>query len=544
MTASPEAETECGWRARALAAERTVAVLKRKVVELYNGEGSGIQRTVERARAREAETRRRQELTELRNAELVRHGARLEAEVAARTRDLQVILDNVVFGFLVVGRDGAIRDVFTRSCVDLLGHDRLAGASLGAALGFDATRCDDLALGLAQVFDDVLPSELLLDQLPHRATGRDGCSLQLDGRVIRSRDGVVDSVLITICDVTALEAAQRDSAHYRLLVQLLRQREAFVGFVADFHALASDARAAIVAGDPRASRRALHTMKGNAACFGLAAVAELAHAVEDAPAITVDGIDRIERALESFLAHNVDVLGVTSASDSATSISITTDDLVHLEHARARPDAIARWIKQIRRRPARMILGPLEALVPRLAERFAKHVDLVIEGGDLRIDAAVLGPVVRELGHVVRNAIEHGIEPADDRAGKATTARLSIKFAEDITDYQIEIEDDGRGVEVDRLVAKARELRLCSDLDLARWTYDQLLELVFIDGLSTAATTTDISGRGVGMSAICAAVGRAGGTIHVRSHPGQGTRIEIRVPRNPTAEPADDIAAL
>ncbi len=106
------------WEARALAAERTVEVLKRKVVDLYNGGGSNIQQTLERARVREAESRRRQELMELRNAELLNYSARLEGEVAARTRELQTILDNVVFGFLVVGANFAVR-AFTRSCLEL-----------------------------------------------------------------------------------------------------------------------------------------------------------------------------------------------------------------------------------------------------------------------------------------------------------------------------------------------------------------------------------------------------------------------------------------
>jgi len=536
MTASHDLETTPhAWEARARAAERTVDVLKRKVVELYNGGSSSIERTVERARAREVESRRRQELMAVRNAELTRHSAHLEAEVARRTHDLQAILDNVVFGFLVVCRDGTIRDGFTRSCVDLLGRDRLAGEAFGVALGLDADHRADLALGLDQVFDDILPSELVLDQLPRRAIGAGGRSLRLDGRVIRGDDGAVEGILITLSDVTALEAAQHENARYRLLVQLLRQREAFLSFVTDFRALASDARVAAAASDDLLARRAVHTMKGNAACFGLAEVAEVAHTVEDAAAIDATGITHVERALDEFLQHNLDVLGISVDSDVATSISITPEDLAALEAALAQPGAAATWIDRVRRRPARVMLAPIEALVPRLAERFAKNVELVVEGGDLRVDANVLGPVVRELGHVVRNAIDHGIEPAGQRAGKASTARVRIKFAEQTAEYQIQIEDDGRGIDVDALRDRARAMGVDKDDTLETRTYEELLDLVFVDGLSTAATTTDISGRGVGMSAICAAVNRVGGTISVRSQPGSGTSIEIRVPRQSTA---------
>jgi len=541
MSSRPRRRT--GRRARA--AERTVDVLKRKVVDLYNGGSSSIERTVERARAREIESRRRQELMAVRNAELTRHSACLEAEVARRTHDLQAILDNVVFGFLVVCRDGTVRDGFTRSCVDLLGRDRLAGESFGIALGFDAEHGADLALGLDQVFDDILPSELVLDQLPRRAIGAGGRSLRLDGRVIRGGDGAVEGILITISDVTALEAAQHENARYRLLVQLLRQREAFLSFVSEFRALARDARAAVVASDDPLARRAVHTMKGNAACFGLAEVSAVAHTIEEATAIDAAGITRVERALDEFLQHNLDVLGISVGSDAATSISITSEELVGLETVLAQPGAAAAWIERVRRRPARVMLAPIEALVPRLAERFAKSVELVVEGGDLRVDADVLAPVVRELGHVVRNAIDHGIEPADQRVGKASTARVRIRFSEQTAEYQIQIEDDGRGIDVDALRVRARAMGVSNDEALATRTYEELLELVFVDGLSTAATTTDVSGRGVGMSAICAAVNRAGGTISVRSQPGSGTCIEIRVPRLPrgAAAPAPRPAA-
>jgi len=527
--------TPQAWEARARAAERTVEVLKHKVVELYNGGSSSIERTVERARAREIESRRRQELMAARNAELTRHSAHLEAEVARRTHDLQAILDHVVFGFLVVCRDGTVRDGFTRSCVDLLGRDRLAGESLGAALGFDAAHRADLALGVDQVFDDILPSELVLDQLPRRAIGAGGRSLRLDGRVIRGRDGAVEGILLTISDVTALEAAQHENARYRLLVQLLRQREAFLSFVTDFRSLAGDARAAVAASDDPVARRAVHTMKGNAACFGLAEVAEVAHTIEDAAAIDAAGITRVQQALDDFLRHNLDVLGISVDSDAAASISITPEDLAGLEAVLTQPGAPAAWIERVRRRPARVMIASIEALVPRLAERFAKSVELVVEGGDLRVDAAILAPIVRELGHVVRNAIDHGIEPADQRAGKASTARVHIRFSEQTAEYQIQIEDDGRGIDVDALRDRARAMGMGDDATLATRTYEELLDLVFVDGLSTAATTTDVSGRGVGMSAICAAVNRVGGTISVRSQPGSGTRIEIRVPRRPDA---------
>jgi len=522
------------WQARALAAERTVEVLKRKVVDLYNGGGSAIQHTLERARVREAESRQRRELVELRNAELVRYNARLEAEVAARTRDLQVILDNVVFGFLVVGPDAKIRG-FTRSCTELLDAESLAGMPLGVALRYAPGKVRELELALAQVFDDVLATESALDQLPHAAVGRNGLSLRLDGRVIRSPGGAVDAVLLTITDVTALDAAQRDNAHFRLVVQLLRQRDAFVTFVAEFLSLATAARDALAAGEKHLARRAIHTMKGNAGCFGLTELAALIHSLEDAAQLDGAVVDRIERELVAFLAANYDVLGILP-DDHPGRIVIGSSDLEALASASSLA-AVAGWIRNIKRRPVSALLAPFEDMVRRLAERCDKRVELAIEGRELRVDPDVLAPIVRELGHLVRNAIDHGIELEEDRGDKPNPAQLWIRVRELGGGYEFVVEDDGRGVDVKTLATKAAALGMV-EAELATRTYDELVELVFVDGLTTSGNITDVSGRGVGMSAIAAAVTSSGGSIRVHSRPNRGTRIEIRVPRVPVAFPA------
>ncbi len=114
--------------------------------------------------------------------------------------------------------------------------------------------------------------------------------------------------------MTALEAAQRENEHYRLIVQLLRQRDAFETFVTDYHSLAIDARAAIDAGDQRLARRAVHTMKGTAGCFGLATLSSLIHRVEEQPVLDPGAIDEIDRGLAGFLEANVDVLGIQAAT--------------------------------------------------------------------------------------------------------------------------------------------------------------------------------------------------------------------------------------
>lgn len=121
--------------AQAEAAERTVEVLKRKVIELYNGGGSSLQKQLESARRREEENRRKREIVELRAKELKRYSETLEVEVARRTEAIKTILDNVTFGFLVVNRDLVVQPSFTRSCHRFFGTETVSGEPLCDLLG-------------------------------------------------------------------------------------------------------------------------------------------------------------------------------------------------------------------------------------------------------------------------------------------------------------------------------------------------------------------------------------------------------------------------
>jgi two-component system chemotaxis sensor kinase CheA len=515
------------WEARALAAERTVEVLKRKVKELYNGGTSTIAYAIERAREREAELRKRQEVALVRNAELQRYSETLAAEVRMRTHDIRVILDNAVSGFLVVGPDGLVRDGYSRSCVTLLGRDALAGTAAIASLSLDERAGDMFSMQLQLLFDDVLPDEVVVAQFPQRTIGANGRALQIAGRVIRNEVGAIEAVLFTLTDITALEAAERENAHYRLLVSILRQRSAFTAFVSGVRVLARSGRDAAGAGNDNVARRAMHTIKGDAACFGLADIAHMAHVLEDERALAPAHFDAIESAIDRFLADESEVLGPIAA-ESAT-IEVSADQLATLRSCTS-PSQIAAWITRIERRPMRIILAPIETLVRRLADRFAKSVDLVIEGGDRPVDFDLLSPVVRELGHLVRNAVDHGIEEA---------GIVKIRFTEDRDHYAIEVADNGRGIDVDHLRERAIQKGIVSEAALAGASRNQLLELVFAEGLSTADPTTEISGRGIGMAAVRGAVASVGGRIRIESERDRGTRIEILVPI-----PADTVRAM
>ena len=178
------------------------------------------------------------------------------------------------------------------------------------------------------------------------------------------------------------------------------------------------------------------------------------------------------------------------------------------------------------------LYGPLPRLVRDLATDLDKKVALEVEGGEVELDREIIELIRDPIVHILRNAIDHGIEPADERvaAGKPETGTIQIFTRQTGNRISIAIMDDGRGVDTGRLVAKAVEAGVATAQQCAAMAPAQLLELIFEPGLSTAEKVTSVSGRGVGMDVVRSNIERLGGTISATSEPGEGTRLFVSLP--------------
>ncbi|WP_277983499.1 chemotaxis protein CheA [Sphingomonas faeni] len=178
------------------------------------------------------------------------------------------------------------------------------------------------------------------------------------------------------------------------------------------------------------------------------------------------------------------------------------------------------------------LFSALPRLVRDTSAELAKSVDLVIEGADVELDREMIELMRDPLGHIIRNAIDHGIEtPAERRAaGKPMTGRLIVSARQSGNQILIEIADDGKGIDVARIVAKAAEKRLYGVAELALMSEAAKLDLIFAPGLSSRDTVTAISGRGVGMDVVRANIEQIGGRVVLTNDPGRGLRIVIHVP--------------
>ena len=467
--------------------------------------------------------------------ETVRLAIEKQQQEEAHQKAIRTILENVTFGFLIVGPDQKVKEGYTRHCEELFGSTEIVGKTMCDLFGMDDNACAAFEIGLDEVFDDVMPEEVTVAQLQSRFV-LGARILHMDGRVIRDEQGKVEGVLMTLSDSTALENAQQQNQMNQSLVTILRQKAAFEAFIDDTRSQLATAEAAITNSDGRAVRMVAHTIKGNVASFGVRHIAKLIHEIEDKPVITQADLDNIQDAFRSFLDEHGEVLGVNFDACTLDEFRITEAhihrlDVLLKDLEDSDTDALKRWVAEIQRVPVRTFLGPLPNMVSSLAARLGKRVNFKIEGDGTLVDSATVRPVCRNLPHMLRNALDHGIEAPGERHDKSEVAKIALSFDEEPSRYHVTVSDDGRGIDVNALTRRAVELNILTEDDLETMDKKEKLELIFATSLSTKSEANDISGRGMGMPAIKADVERMGGHIVVDSTPGQGTTIELFIPK-------------
>lgn len=207
---------------------------------------------------------------------------------------------------------------------------------------------------------------------------------------------------------------------------------------------------------------------------------------------------------------------------------------VHDAHLHMDPvvDALQRKMKELRMLPCSTVFDGLARTVRDVAREQGKQVRVQIEGGNTELDKKVLESLRGPLVHVIRNAIDHGIEMPDARArvGKPAMGTITIAARGQGNRVIVSIHDDGRGLDVAAIQRKALALQLVTSADLAIMNAQAILNLIFAPGLSTAPQTTELSGRGVGLDVVYTALRALRGETRVLSDPGRGTTIELILP--------------
>ncbi len=189
-------------------------------------------------------------------------------------------------------------------------------------------------------------------------------------------------------------------------------------------------------------------------------------------------------------------------------------------------------VMAVRMLPVEHVFQRFPRLVRDIARRLGKQVELVVEGGETEADKNVIEALADPLIHMVRNCLDHGLEPPAERAaaGKPAAGTIRLSAAQDSDRVVIQVRDDGRGIDPAVVRAKAVEKGLLDAERAAALSDEEAVMLVFAAGFSTAAAVSELSGRGVGMDVVRSAVEKLGGRVALTSRLGQGTAVELTLP--------------
>jgi two-component system chemotaxis sensor kinase CheA len=188
-------------------------------------------------------------------------------------------------------------------------------------------------------------------------------------------------------------------------------------------------------------------------------------------------------------------------------------------------------IVQARMTPVWQVFDRFPRMVRDLARKLGKQVDFEIEGKDIELDRAILDEIGDPLVHLLRNAVDHGIETPEvrERAGKPPRARIVLSALAQRATVAIRVSDDGRGIDRAKILKSAKQVGL-ADEDVEVLTDEMLMRVLSRPGFSTARTVTDVSGRGVGIDVVATQLRALGGGLEVRSEHGKGTTFTLRLP--------------
>jgi len=195
-------------------------------------------------------------------------------------------------------------------------------------------------------------------------------------------------------------------------------------------------------------------------------------------------------------------------------------------------DELHKCVLKIRMVPVEQLFRRFPRVLRDVAKQCGKDVALELSGQNTDLDKGILDALAEPLMHLVRNSVDHGIEPAAERltAGKPARGTVYLNAYHQGTQVVIEVRDDGRGIDPAQLRARAVEKGILKPGEAKLLTDQETLNLIFESGFSTASEVTEVSGRGIGMDVVRTVLGRLKGAVHVSSQEGRGTTIQLRAP--------------
>ncbi len=467
------------------------------------------------------------------------------AALESRNQDMRMLLDSVQQGFCTIDAQGTMSEERSAAVGELLG-DVESNSFAELIAQHDEKTAEWLEFALGEVFDGIMPVEVTLDQMPKRCHANDRV-LDLQYNPVMDDQGELRALAVVVSDITAeVEREELEAENRELMAMIDRISSDKAGFL-EFFQEASDI---VLQLQERSNqdlpllKRRIHTLKGNASIFGLPKLAEACHEIED---YIAEHNELPEETMwsEVFARWNrvqENLNKITSDSDTGLSLDDEEYDAVLQGILNNEPrKVIATRIASWRLEPTARRMTRLAEQAQALGRRLGKgDLRVSIEGSNLHTEPKCWRDFWSSFVHVIRNAVDHGLETPQERLASGKPAEGHVSFATriDRDRFIVSVSDDGGGIDWQKLSEVASQKGLPAN------SKAELVEVMFADGVSTVDQISDTSGRGVGMAAVRASCERLGGNIKVDSVEGEGTTFHFDFPLDSMAPEATETLVL
>ena len=487
----------------------------------------------------------------------------LEQTVAKRTSSIKNLLNNAGQGFLSFGHDLYVDEEYSSECNRIFGQEIAGQRFTDLILPGDDEQRQFMENALLTIMreDDELRREVYFSLLPEELMINDR-NIHLEYKLILNNQTEEDRIMIILTDITEQRQLElhmeQERKLLKMVVKIVAYNNDFQEYRSDYQNFCSNTIWELLNSDrPREEifaeiYRQIHTFKGGFAQLEMTNLVEQLHQCESQiSAIQDELLEMSEHQVKTFFAslNMVDWM----ADDLALLQEILGEQYLEQDNLLVINEAqlleinqkmvacLSPWecklllpdLKRLMFRPMRELFKSYPETVARLAERLGKSVlPVEIVGGEVFVDTKRYHDFCKTLIHVFRNAVDHGLEPAEERiaGGKDEYGAISCEILQNEDSIAIVISDDGRGIDVEYLKERALEEGICDQEMLAGISPEEALQLIFADNLSVKDEITSISGRGIGLGAVKEELDKLGGSVEVFSQVGMGTDFTFHLP--------------
>ena len=356
---------------------------------------------------------------------------------------------------------------------------------------------------------------------------RDG-ELKVSTEIISGLLRMVDAVRQILRNIETT-SGEGEVDYSELIAALTKLNEASAAVTADT-ATTPTANIAVAAAAEEEAPEAEPAAEAPAAPAGQAPAAQAAAAPESAAAsggIRVDVVllDKLMNLVGELVLARNQIIQFSASTENATLAGTTQRlNLITTE--------LQEGVMKTRMQPIGNVWNKFPRVVRDVAQNCGKHVRMEMEGRETELDKTIIEAIKDPLTHIIRNSVDHGIEKPEARkaAGKPVEGKIFLRAFHEGGQVNIEIIDDGAGINVERVKAKAIERGIITADQASRMSDREVVALIFLPGFSTAEKVTNVSGRGVGMDVVKTNIEKIGGTVDIQNKPGEGTTLRIKIP--------------